>query len=267
MREACPLWIGLFRNDVRSYCKLVTDFPLDIWHILKNLVQPYSESMKYTFGTLLLASALLLVATDHVSSDSLWRYGYSTQELRSNEGYNKYLNDRYGAEGICLNGYLIGVNFVRASGVGIGLEYSSTSGRIRYQTLNGDKHENTLDLQTLLLLLSSYRGDWEWSVGGGVNNLSRIFYGYRSSYITTDNIKDQLGTRNSETLGTTGILQGLYHVFNSRLQWSVGARYIITQNEIGSSDIRPGHNAKSIQETQNFDLGGLALLTTLTDRF
>ena len=223
--------------------------------------------MKYTFGTLLLASALILVATDHAWSDSLWRYGYSTQELRSNEGYNKYLNDRYGAESIRLSGYLLGVNFVRTSGVGIGLEYSSTSGRIRYQTLNGDKQENTLDLQSLLLLLSSYRGDWEWSVGGGVNNLSRTFYGYRSSYITTENINDQLGTRTSETLGTMGILQGLYHIFNSRLQWSVGARYIIAQNEIASSDIRPGHNAKSIQETQNFDLGGLALLTTLTYRF
>ena len=262
-----PLKVLLFCVDVYIYCKALADYLLDIWHCLKNWMPPYSETMKYNFVCLLLAPALLILATDRAWGDSLWRYGYSTQELRSNEGYNKYLKDRYGAEGIRLEGYLVGVTFLRTSGVGIGLEYSSTSGRIRYQTLNGEKQENTLDLQTLLLLLSSYRGNWEWSVGGGVNNLSRTFYGYRSSYITTENINDQLGTRTSETLGTTGILQGLYHVFNSRLQWSVGARYIIAQNEIDSSDIRPGHNAKSIQETQNFDLGGLAWLTTLTYRF
>ena len=67
--------------------------------------------MKYNFVCLLLAPALLIVATDQAWGDSLWRYGYSTQELRSNEGYNKYLKDRYGAEGIRLEGYLVGVTF------------------------------------------------------------------------------------------------------------------------------------------------------------
>ena len=106
---------------------------------------PYSDNMKYNFICLLLASALLIVATDQAWGDSLWRYGYSTQELRSNEAYGKYLKDRYGAEGIRLEGYLVGITFLRTSGVGIGLEYSSTSGRIRYQTLNEEKQENTLE--------------------------------------------------------------------------------------------------------------------------
>ena len=206
---------------------------------------------------------LLFSATHLAWGGTIWRYGYSTQELRSSEGYNKYFKDRCGAEGIRLNGYLLGVTFVRNSGMGVGLKYCSTSESIRYQTLNGEKQENSLDLQALLLLLSTYRGNKEWSVGG-VNNLGRTFYGYRNSYITNDNIKDQVGTRTLETLGSTGILQGLYHVFNSRLQWSIGARYIITQNEIDASDIRPSHDLKSVQETQNFDLGGLGFLTTLT---
>ncbi len=106
-----PLKVLLFRVDVYIYCKALADYHLDIWHRLKNSVPPYSETMKYNFVCLLLAPALLILATDRAWGDSLWRYGYSTQELRSNEGYNKYLKDRYGAEGIRLEGYLVGVTF------------------------------------------------------------------------------------------------------------------------------------------------------------
>ena len=99
--------------------------------------------MKYNFVCLLLAPALLILATDRAWGDLLWRYGYSHKNFdptKDTISISKIdMEQKASARGL-----FSWSKFFTASGVGIGLEYSSTSGRIRYRTLNGEKQENTL---------------------------------------------------------------------------------------------------------------------------
>lgn len=211
---------------------------------------------------------LFLTAATSAQAELLWRVGYITQSLSSEEGYNQFLSERYGASNVLLSGPMSAATYRKNARVGLGLEYSVLSGKIRYTTLNGEPQENQLVLASSIFLLTAYRGAWEWTAGYGVNQLTRTFYGYQDADIVTSNIEEQEDTQTSVTTSTTTLFQGLYLLMEGkRLQWSAGARYTLNRHEIPASDIRPGYDSRGVPTDQTFDLGGLGLMTTLTYRF
>ena len=202
-----------------------------------------------------------------LKAEILARAGYQMQQLSASEGYNKFLKDRYGFDGIQLTGSQLALTYKMSQKLGVGLESSSLSANPKYKTLNGDEQEQQIKITSIILLLTAFRDSWEWTAGYGTGTLNRKFYGYNDSDIVTSNIAAQTDTKTSETSDSITLLQALYHIINNKLQWSAGARYTIHQHNIPADDARPGYNARGVPEPQIFDLGGIGLLTTLTISF
>ncbi|MEL0278474.1 MAG: hypothetical protein VXB67_12550, partial [Deltaproteobacteria bacterium] len=188
--------------------------------------------MKRILPILIFFTLVVFGMSTALKAEILARAGYQMQQLSASEGYNKFLKDRYGFDGIQLTGSQLALTYKMSQKLGVGLESSSLSANPKYKTLNGDEQEQQIKITSIILLLTAFQDSWEWTAGYGIGTLSRRFYGYNDSDIVTSNIAAQTGTKTSETSDSITLLQALYHIINNKLQWSAGARYTIHQHNI-----------------------------------
>ena len=87
-----------------------------------------------------------------LKAEILARAGYQMQQLSASEGYNKFLKDRYGFDGIQLTGSQLALTYKMSQKLGVGLESSSLSANPKYKTLNGDEQEQQIKITSIILL-------------------------------------------------------------------------------------------------------------------
>ncbi len=205
-------------------------------------------------------------------AELLFRGGYLTKFLSTSSGdYNKFLKNRYGASSPMLSGSALSASFRKTGGKwGVGLEVDDLKGSIRYKTLNGEKQENTLQLQNTMALLEVFPGRFpsiEIDFGFGTNKLTRDFYGYQDADIVSTNVSASEGSQKATTKGTVMMGQLLYNLWGERYRIELGGRYSVSRHTISVNDSRPAYNSVGVPTLSVFDLGGLEVLGTLTFKF
>ena len=77
---------------------------------------------------ILFFSLLVVCGTNTaLKAEILGRAGYQMQQLSASEGYNKFLKDRYGFDGIQLTGSQLALTYKMSQKLGVDLESSSLS--------------------------------------------------------------------------------------------------------------------------------------------
>ena len=191
--------------------------------------------------------------------------------LGLSSGYNKFFKDRYGTKSLPLTGFGFSVHYrSRGKSFALGLEMDNLKGGIKYNTLNSEKQENSLQLNQTLLLLSYYPRKFRRLIvdfGYGSNTLTRNFYGYQDANLVTTNIDNSVGQKEISTSGSVMMAQLLYRAFGKKIGVDFGARYSFSQHLIPWSESRPGYDSKGLPISTYFNVGGLTLLSTLTFTF
>ena len=81
--------------------------------------------MKRILPALFLSLLIVCGRSTALKAEILARAGYQMQQLSASEGYNKFLKDRYGFDGIQLTGSQLALTYQMSQKLGVGLESSS----------------------------------------------------------------------------------------------------------------------------------------------